>query len=124
MEYPLRSSCTNHNGAPPPGKVKALGTKSKPLRHESRRLLCFLGGELTLNSPSPTLRAIIPACTAECPLPGRHSKSMKPFTSSLILLILEIIMGAGYGGASGRSNAHNEQAFSYAFVLGQHRITR
>jgi oligopeptidase B len=39
-------------------------------------------------------------------------------------LVMKINMGAGHGGASGRYDAYKEQAFNFAFILGQLGITK
>jgi oligopeptidase B len=51
--------------------------------------------------------------------PAKYTAKMREFKTDKNLLVFKINMGAGHGGASGRYDAYKEQAFNYAFLLGQ-----
>jgi oligopeptidase B len=51
--------------------------------------------------------------------PAKYTAKMREFKTDKNLLVFKINMGAGHGGASGRYDAYKEQAFHYAFLLGQ-----
>jgi len=56
--------------------------------------------------------------------PAKYTARMRATRTDKTPLILKMNMGAGHGGASGRYDAYKEQAFNYAFLLGQLGITR
>lgn len=56
--------------------------------------------------------------------PAKYTAKMREYKTDKNLLVFKINMGAGHGGASGRYDAYKEQAFNYAFILGQLGITR
>ncbi len=56
--------------------------------------------------------------------PAKYTAKMREINGDNVTLILKTNMGAGHGGASGRYDAFREQAFNYAFILGQLGITK
>ena len=51
--------------------------------------------------------------------PAKYTAKMRVTRTDTNPLLLKVNMGAGHGGASGRYDAYKEQAFNYAFILGQ-----
>ena len=51
--------------------------------------------------------------------PAKYIAKMRATRGDKNVLVLKTNMGAGHGGASGRYDAYKEQAFNYAFLLGQ-----
>lgn len=56
--------------------------------------------------------------------PAKYTAKMRELKTDKNLLVFKINMGAGHGGASGRYDAYKEQAFNYAFLLGQFGIAQ
>ena len=56
--------------------------------------------------------------------PAKYTAKMRVTRTDNNPLVLKINMGAGHGGASGRYDAYKEQAFNFAFILGQLGITK
>jgi oligopeptidase B len=51
--------------------------------------------------------------------PAKYTAKMRVTRTDNNPMLLKINMGAGHGGASGRYDAYKEQAFNFAFILGQ-----
>jgi oligopeptidase B len=56
--------------------------------------------------------------------PAKYTAKMRVTRTDSNPLLLKVNMGAGHGGASGRYDAYKEQAFNYAFILGQLGISK
>ncbi len=56
--------------------------------------------------------------------PAKYTAKMRVTRTDKNALLLKVNMGAGHGGASGRYDAYKEQAFNYAFILGQLGISK
>jgi oligopeptidase B len=56
--------------------------------------------------------------------PAKYTAKMRVTRTDKNPLLLKVNMGAGHGGASGRYDAYKEQAFNYAFILGQLGISK
>jgi oligopeptidase B len=55
---------------------------------------------------------------------AKYTAKMRVMKTDKNPLVMKINMGAGHGGASGRYDAYKEQAFNFAFILGQLGITK
>ncbi|TSA25146.1 S9 family peptidase [bacterium] len=55
---------------------------------------------------------------------AKYTAKMRVTKTDRNPLVMKINMGAGHGGASGRYDAYKEQAFNFAFILGQLGITK
>ena len=55
---------------------------------------------------------------------AKYTAKMRVMKTDRNPLVMKINMGAGHGGASGRYDAYKEQAFNFAFILGQLGITK
>jgi oligopeptidase B len=56
--------------------------------------------------------------------PAKYTAKLRAMRTDKNPFLLKVNMGAGHGGSSGRYDAYKEQAFNYAFLLGQLGISR